>query len=239
MAWEPWQFLLSNRVRRWVAGRLLGEARPPRRPPPAPKLDARTIALKAFAEFLGEIQFTDTRAEGGDVPYRIPRDRILVDEPDDANTANVFPRLVLMPGEAQYLPFGTVPDYFEETRDLYGLGTVVACAHEYEEMVALEVWATTRAQRRMLASGIEQILATPIEEAPWVRLNPPGLFGETASFRLVRRQNVDDEDAMRRRRKATLTIELRVNLVRLVNYQVLRPAAAGTASEFDKPVPLV
>jgi hypothetical protein len=235
--WNPWQFLVSTDLRRRLGGVLFGEQLPPRRPPPNVAEEARTYALEGLADYLREIVFQRITEGNATVPYQLPRDRVLVEWPENADNRALLPRVEFEPGLAEYLTVGTMPNVYEETWHRFGRDTVLVGTHDYQERVTLGVWASTRFQRRMLCAGIEQMLSAVIEQAPGIRLKLPRYYDQVAIFQLLERMNVDDEDAARRRRRSHIVVELRVPLVRLVNAQQLTTLVTVYTSDEAGPVP--
>jgi hypothetical protein len=222
--WKPWSTLFSDTLRRALDGTPFSQVFPPKCPPENPDADGRTHALRALRAYIAEIVFQIP--EPGKQPkcFQLEPERILIEWPDSP-TNLLFPRIEFNPGTGDYLPFGLTPVVFEQTRNRHGEGTVLTCAHAYREPLEVQVWATTRQQRRALVAGLEAMFS-PLEETSGIRLRMPSFYGETVSFQPMRRMNVDDENAARRRRRADLTIEMEFNLVRLVNYVPLVPSGA-------------
>ncbi len=221
--WTPWLYQVTNPLRRALDGSLGGQERPPRPPPPLAPVDARQHALEALRDYLAEIRFRILDPPGEPRVFGLEPGRILTEYPENQDTAALFPRVVMLPGEAQYLPRGLSPIVFEHSRHRHGRDTVLVCAHEYREEFRLEVWATTRAQRHALVAGIEQMISAPLQETPGLRLRLPRYHDAVANFQLERRANVGDEDAVRRRRKSDITLSLRVDVLRLVNARTMQP----------------
>lgn len=196
-------------------------------------MDARTHVLERFADYLHCIQFQVP--DGPEVtPYQIPRERILVEWPDDDQTVMKWPTLVFEPGRYELLPSGLTPRVNEASRDQHGQGTVLVTSYEYRELVTLAVWASTRAQRRTMLAGIEWAL-TPVEEIAGIRLRVPDYYDETVHFEAMEGQNIDVEDSMRRRRRSEMVFEMRFDLVNLVRMDDLEPSVEVATFEQSDP----
>ena len=207
-----------------------GRLVPPR--PSIPPLceDARTHVLERFADYLACICFQVPNPPGPNETYRIPRDRILVEWPDDDQTVMKFPTLTFEPGRFELLPKGLTPAADEASRDLFGQGTCLVSSYEYVELVTLAVWSSTRAQRRTMLAGVEWAL-TPTEAPAGIRLRVPAYYDETAHFEAREGQNIDVEDNMRRRRRSEMVFEMRFDLVRLVRVEAINVRVEVAAFE--------
>lgn len=226
---------------------LWGAVFPPRRPPRTPTIDARQHALEALADYVREIRFSfDTHAEleegleageeGRVKHFRLRRDRIFTEWPDDDATRLLMPCVEFLPGLATANYPGLTPSADERSADLFGEGTVLVPQYEHVETFELEVRATTRAQRHMLLAGIEQALQ-PSEDLGSLRLIT-GHYGQTARFLVMETQRVDDEDSVRRRRRATLSVQMGIDVVRLVRVsRILSVQVPVTVVPSSSPLP--
>jgi len=199
-------------LKRLQSTALWGAVFPPRVPPPAPSEDARQHALEALADYVAEIVFV----EPGGKALRIERSRIFVEQPDDANTAQLMPSIEFLPGVAEHNFPGLTPSADESTIDVFGPGTVLVPQYEHVERFQIEVRATTRAQRHMLLAGIEQAMQSS-EDYGELRLLTR-YYGQPARFSTVEGQ-VDDNASMTglRRRRATITVSMGIDVVKLVH----------------------
>lgn len=228
-------------MRRQIAGLLWGEQRPPKPDLPPQVHDARTHALSALARYVGEIEYRILNPPGPPKAFRIPQDRIYIEWPEDWNETLLYPSIVFEPGPAQYLPRGLAPNTFEPKRlphaPLPISPKLLVGTHEYEEKFVITIHASTREMRRSIASGIEHFLSAPIEQSPGIRLRLPDYHGTVASFQLEERTNPDDEESMKRRRRSRITCSMRVDVLREVNAQVLRPQVRVYTSDEAGPTP--
>lgn len=214
-------------------GAPLGEVFPPAPEIPPLAADARTHVLERFADYLHCIEF-QVPDPPGVKPYQIPRERILVEWPDDDQTAMKWPTLVFEPGHFEFLPKGLTPATDEASRDVHGAGTVLVSAYEYRELVTLAIWASTRSQRRTMLAGIEWAL-TPTEQFAGIRLRVPDYYGESAHFEAMEGQNIDVDDSMRRRRRTEMVFEMRFDIVRLVRMDEIQPSVEAAVFEQGDP----
>jgi hypothetical protein len=231
--WSPWSKLFTDSLRAALDGTPFNQKFPPAPPQKNPDVDGRTHALRVLRKYIEQIVFRIPDPPTQDEPRKKPREfqfeesRILLEWPDNPENL-LFPRIEFNPGEGQYLPFGLTPAVFEETRDVIKPGTVLTCANEYVENLQLQVHATRRQHRRAFVAGLEAMLSAPLEEVSGLRFKMPEYYGETVSFQLLGRSNRDDEDSAKNRRRADLTLEMRFNIVRLVNTVELVPSGAQT-----------
>ncbi len=214
----------SEAIRKVLWGTPFGEVYPAREPPPQPVVDGRTVALRIFREYLTEIIYRrpdKPKLDGSANPpieFRITPENIHIEWPDrEVNLS--FPAIALLAGStpANYDQIGLTGYVEEDTRDKFGKGTVVQWMSEYQENVVLEVWANTKPERRAILAGLEWALS-PTEQMYGIRFTMPDYFNELVCFTFKDRAIVDDEDAVRGRRRARITIEMRFTVVALVNY---------------------
>lgn len=228
MGWTAYPF--SDRISRLLVGTPWGSVFPPRQPIPFTAESARTHALRALRAYVNELTFY--RAMGPGVPpapFQIAKDRFLLEWPDSPEQ-ELFPRIVVMPGPMEVSPLGIgglSPD--EDTRDVFGPGTVVLPQHEHVERVTLQVHASTKSMRRAVAAGLE-VAFSPTEERAGILFTLPEYFGQTARFTYAMRSHNDTEDNARKRRMMDVQLDLQVNVVRLVRYASLDPRVEVSAS---------
>lgn len=199
-----------------------GEVFPPRPAQPLPTTDARTYALRAFADFIATLNFRRAGATPGQaIEFSIARENIHIEQPDNMEDG-VFPSIAFLPGRATYDYFGLGPPYMDEaTFGVFAPGTVLITPGEYKESFTLEVWASKRAERRAVLAGLEAALLNE-ETSTATRIELPAYYGLVASFSLDQRELVDD-DAARNRRRGHMMITLSVPIAQLVNANILRP----------------
>lgn len=217
---------LSPEMRKLLFGTPWGETFPSRPNPPPLAVDGRTVALRILRRYLSELTFfragdkNPDGSRGSPIPFKIVEKDIQIGWPDYEKTEN-FPSVVLLHGAGEYNTIGLSGYVEEDTRDKYGIGTVVQWMSEYQEDVILEIWANKRAEMRSILAGIEVSLS-PTEQMYGLRFTMPDYFGEFVCFTLGTRQEFDDADSAKNRRHARLTIEMRFTVVALVNYVLAR-----------------
>ncbi len=185
----------------------------------------RAMALRALRSYLAEVTFYRAGGEGkAPVAFRVNKKDILLEWPD-AEVDLALPSLVVVPGRGEHSNPSLTPWIREDTKDLYGAGTVVrALGTEYRETFTLEVWGAGRAERRAFQAAFDTgPVFNPHDDRAGLCLKVPGYYGETATFSAVSSTIIDTEDSVRNRRKANIEIELRFSEVHLVRYVRLRP----------------
>lgn len=186
---------------------------------PAPSaFEARMHALRRLREYLCLIDFY--RA-GATAPYRLPPQDVHLEQPD-AIDALRFPCVSIIAGRSEQISQlgGSIID--EATFGKYGQGTVVVQDYEHQELLTLEVMASSRAERTGLATGIDAALQ-PIAGVSSLRLSLPAYYDSTAVFSSMSGQTIDDPDVVKGRRRAHRYVMLRVPALRLVGAMHLRP----------------
>lgn len=212
----------SKFIQDHLVGDPWGGVYPPKANPPPLPLDGRTVALRILRRYLSELEFLRPGAapvngapEGPPVAFHVCEEHILVGWPA-AEVEAAFPSIAMLGGPADYLAIGLGNYIDEDTIDKYQRGTAVQWQSEYSEKVTLEIWADSLPELRGILSGVETAL-TPTEVMYGIRFRMPEYFGQLVTFSLQSRENVDDADAARGRRRARLVVEMRFNVVALVN----------------------
>lgn len=206
----------SDYIKSLLFGDPFGAVYPPRPAPQPPSVDGRTVALRIFRRYVSELTFFRSAGQGANpTPFQIAEKDISIEVPDPVKDL-VFPSIAILPGPVTYEVIGLTSYVEESTRDKYAPGTVLQWMSEYNETFKLEVWTSTRAERRAILAGLEAALS-PTEQMYGLRFRMPDYYNELVCFALFAR-NLDDSFAAQRRRRATLEIEMRFNIVSLVNY---------------------
>lgn len=218
---------LSPAVKKVLWNRPFGKVYP-QRPNPAPLAeDGRTVALKTLARYFADLTFY--RAGGRDkrtgqrlppIPFQIPPSRLFVEWPDDEADQALPAIALLAQAPADFEAIGMTAYIDESSRDRHGPGTVAIWLSEYVEEVVIELWADTKAQRRGMLVGVEQAMS-PFELMSGLRFLMPDYYDQLCCFELLTREVVDDEEAVRVRRKARFVARLRFNCVAVVNVEEL------------------
>lgn len=207
---------LDPELRKLLFGNPFGEVFPPKPNPPPLAVDGRTTALRILGRYIGEIEFYRPMKPGDPPsPFHVKTENFHPDWPDHEQDL-IFPSCVVIPGTANYAVIGLTAYVEESTRDKYQLGTVLQWMSEYTENLFLEFWCTKNAERRSIAAAFESAMS-PTEQMSGLRFRMPDYFDELVCFTLNTRQNIDDEQAGRGRRRVRFGIEMRFNIVALVN----------------------
>jgi hypothetical protein len=205
-----------------IKGRVYGQTYPPREPPTPLALDGRTIALQTLAQYVASLTFYRVGDQGGaPVPFGIPTENFFIEMPDDAQSMP-FPSIAVVNDVANYDVIGLVSYVEEDSLDVYGRGTVVQWQSEYVENIQLEVWVNMKAERRAVLAGLETVMS-PTEQQSGIRFHMPSYFDQLVCFTLNNRKVIDEPDSLRKRRRATLGIEMRFNIVKLINAVTMQP----------------
>ncbi len=220
----------SKEVRAVLWGDPFGEVYPRREPPPPPIYDGRTAALRILKKYFSELTFY--RAGGKDevgetkppIAYQVPWRDIHVEWPDDEDELHLPALAFLAQGPGEYDAIGMTGFVEEDTKDVYSPGTVLTWLNEYVEKFVVEIWAETKAQRRSMIAGIEQALS-PLQQMSGIRFRMPDYYEQLVCFSLETREIVDDEQATFLRRRARLVVQMRFNVVALVNCVDMTPVS--------------
>ncbi len=216
-------------LRRVVQGIPWGEVFPKREDPPPRSKDGRTVAMETLREYVTNLTFY--RAMGKDpngkplppVPFRIQPNHFYIEWPDSTEDM-VMPCIATIHSRADYDVIGLVSYVEENTRDVYAKGTVIQWQAEYVETINLEIWTSKMSERRAILAGME-VAFSPTEQMSGVRFMMPDYYNELVCFTTMRREIMDEPDSARNRRKAQLELEMRFNIVTLVNYNTFAPVA--------------
>ena len=214
-------------IRKLLVGTPWGEVFPARPNPTPLSYDGRTVALKTLKRYLSEITFlrpggvSDLGVRAAPKPFKIASKDIQIGWSDYEDALN-FPALIFLHGQGDYEMIGLTSYIEEETRDRFGLGTVVQWQSSYIETFKIEIWANKRAELRSILAGIETAL-TPTEQMYGLRFKMPDYFDQLVRFSPGKRQEFDEPDSAKNRRRAHLDIEMEFHVVSLVNYSSFRP----------------
>jgi hypothetical protein len=199
-----------------------GEVFPAKPNPHVPSVDGRTVALTILAQYIAGLSFYLPQAPGNPpLAFQIPLANIYIEWPDSTEQM-AFPSLAVVSSRADYNVIGLVSYVEEDTRDVFAPGTVVQWQAEYTETINLEIWCAKKAERRSILSGLETAIS-PTEQMSGLRFKMPGYFNELVCFTLMAREVMDEPDSARNRRRAQIELEMRFNIVSLVNYLPMQP----------------
>ena len=248
----PLQSTISAWIRTLFQGNPFGQVyRPPATPPVPPAIDGRTAALRILRRYISELIFyrsgdlisppteSSDAVYGTPIPFQLPLDQVFAEQNDNDNTVHM-PTIAVIPSDGQYLPIGLTSFLVEDTRDVYGKGTVVQWQSEYQEDIGLEVMAGSKAERRAIVLGLEQALS-PTEQWAGIRFKMPSYYDQLVCFELQKRR-LDEIDSGRNHRKAMLTVTMRYTVCALVDYVPLQPQVTTVfvddpTIELDEEVP--
>lgn len=220
---------LSKALRDVLWGNPFGSVLPKREAPVSVTADGRTAALTVLARYISELTFyrpggLDVNGNTKDpIPFQIAERDVHVEEPDDEEEYRVPAIALLAQAPANYDAIGMTSKVLEETKDVYGEGTVLIWMSEHQENFVLEIRAETKQQRRAMVLGLENALS-PIEQMAGIRFLMNDYYGQLCTFQLQSKEYIDDDMDLLARRKAKLVIQLVYNVVALFPVNELVPA---------------
>jgi hypothetical protein len=210
-----------------LQGSPFGAVYPPRPSPSTPTVDGRTVALSILKKYITELIFhlpvdnVSATYPGQTKEFRICDNAIFTEAADTSDIA-VMPAIAFLPGRGTYDQIGLTSYLEEASRDRYGKGSVLQWQSEWHEIFTLQVWAPTKVYRATIVAGLETSL-TPTEYMYGIRFKMPDYWDEMVCFTLGARTNIDDDMSMKGKWRANLEIEMRFNVVALVNYELSKP----------------
>lgn len=210
-------------LRRLLFGTPFGEVFPPRSPPKPLSTDGRTAALHVLRDYVTNLTFYRAMAQGQPPQaFQIDPANFHIEWPD-STVDMVAPSISVIHSRGRYDTIGLVSYVEEDTRDVYGQGTVLQWQMEYIETINLEINVSKKSERRAIIAGLE-IAFSPTEQMSGLRFTMPEYFDELVCFVINKRELMDDGDSARNRRRAQIEIEMRHNIVALVNYVQIVPS---------------
>ena len=109
---------------------------------------------------------------------------------------------------------------------------------EFSQELTVELWATDPKERLYLVAMIEEAL-NPVDWMYGCRLHLPFYHGTTATYELTSSQYTDSaEDAMRKYRKATFSINASMQSLRLLKLPTAKPRVRLDDVDFDVVLPI-
>ncbi|GAC1446920.1 MAG: hypothetical protein PVSMB8_04830 [Vulcanimicrobiaceae bacterium] len=222
----------SDRLRSLLVGDPFGDfTSPPHADLPPQAIDGRTAAMRVLKEYLIELTyFRDMGPGRSPKRFQIPPENILTEYPEAVHELK-FPSLSVDPGPAAYDPTGLSVFIEEDSFNEFAPGTALQWQAEYQEKFGLEIWAAERSERAAILAGLE-VAFSPLEQMAGVRLRMLDYYKMPACFTLEDRKN-EETDAVRGRRKAVLTIEVRFTLCQLIQVVKLDPLTVVNV-DFDE-----
>ncbi len=203
-------------------------------------MDGRTAALRTLARYVSELTFyrsgellavptaTAEAVYGPPIPFAIPREQFYEEQPDNPEELTL-PCITVIAGDASYNPIGMTTFVIEESRDQYGLGTVLQWQSSYDETIVLEIAAQSKAERRAIKVGLEQALV-PTEQLYGLRFAMPDYFGQLVTFSLDKFK-LKEEMSGQNRRKSHMTLAMHLTVVALVDAVTLRPVVSTSVQD--------
>jgi len=183
-----------------------------------PDKDARTYALARLREFISLLTFSRTMARNEAARhFRLHRTSIHPYQPDSPTDLNL-PAVAFIPGSGstQNTDLGPL-EVAAGSEGKLGPGTALLRLGEYVETFTIEVIAGKQATRRAIVGGLRVALQDPL------RLSLPDYFDATAIFELGESRLIDEAQASLNRRRAQLTVTLRVAELAPVRLARFRP----------------
>lgn len=227
-------------LRKYLIGNTspFGDVFPAKANPPPLAVDGRTVALRLFKQYICSLDFYREMAKGQKPQhFRIDPQNFEIEWADEVKDLNT-PGCVVLDQPATYEVIGLTSYVEEDSINKYAFGTVVQWQSEYTETFLLEIHASKKPERRSLLAGIE-VMLSPTEQMYGLRLRMADYFDQTVCFTLSKRRLNEDNMSSLNRRKATIEIEMRFNLVALVNATSLSVrATANTDVDQSTNVPV-
>jgi hypothetical protein len=206
----------SDALRALIVGNPFGEVDPPRPRPMGLSTDGRTAAFRVLRRYISELDFYRSMGPGRSPErFRIAEEAFQIEWPDN-EVALLMPSLSVTAAAATYDTIGLNAYLEPDSLDVWAPGTMLQQQSEYKETFQLQIWASKRSERRSLFAGLESQL-TPTEQMYGLRLRMADYYNQTVCFTLQGRMVTDSEESARDRRTGYLEIEMRFNVVSLVN----------------------
>ncbi len=221
----PFPSNLPKRVLDLVFGDPWGSVWPKRAPVPAAlqQVDGRTVALRVLRDYVCALVFylpgevtPGARKAGPPIPFQVRPENFHIEWQRVEADNFKMPCVVVEGSRGDYDAIGLVSYVEEETRDRYAPGTVLQWQAEYVETINLELWASEEPALRSMLAGIETAIS-PTEQMSGLRFRMPDYYDELVCFTLNRRENYGEADASKGRRRAQVEVEMRFNVVALVD----------------------
>lgn len=213
---------LTEAATKLLQGTTWGSPPPPS--DPLPDSDGRHHALGALKGYIEKLIFSRTGEKNAPAkPFTIAADNVMTEQPDDPKEMR-FPAVSMIPARGLLDSVGLGPPDFElDSIDVFAPGTGLIYLGDWIETLTIELWASHRAERRALVSGMK-VAMHPLQETWALRLKLPGYYNLVAEFTANEFQYIDEPDVIRGRRRAQIITELRVPEVVLVEVTTLKVA---------------
>jgi len=180
--------------------------------------DARTAITRGLAEYTSQVR--GIAAGGRELLFAAVFDTWA----DFEDSAEYPSAVVMVPEDITYSDARLTPEVNGQRFPLPDGRSIIVGA-ELEFDAAVEVWCTDTEERAMLVAALEEAY-NPVDWMYGFNLELPHYFGTSARFELkALRYDDSDEDAMKRYRRAVLTLGCGVPVIRLSRFPDALPAA--------------
>lgn len=185
---------------------------------PEPTETARHVMVKALLAYLGGMTFQRPGPQGE--KFRVREEDLLDAWPDSEHKLN-YPSIAVPGTPGTYQAVGLTPTVDERTYGVYAPGTCLVQLHEYVELLQVTMWASSKGELRAMMAKIEGAMS-PMEQKHGVKLTTEGYYDRVAYFTLASSVLVEEE-AVRGQRRADLSVEGRIPVVRLAAFGLMQP----------------
>lgn len=190
---------------------------------PLPHIDPRTAALRVLRKFTSELTFFRPGDVGKEpISFQIPESQFHIEQPDNIEGLDMPAISVVQDDIEEYAPMGLAPVNDERTIDEFGKGTVLRVLYEQIEMITLEIWAPNKPVRRSLIAGLQVALSMSEERAGTI-FRVPEYWNRLVRFTPDANNRPDNDQVVRGRRVARMKIDMRIDVVQLINSTTLQP----------------
>lgn len=199
-----------------------------------PPEDGRTAALRVLALYISELVFYRRGdKEGEPIAFSIPLTDIHIEQPNNDVDVHLPCVVFTQDQDETYESRGLATDLDESSADVHQSGTVLQVQYDQTETFVTEIWATSKPERRALIAGLQTCL-TPTEQWYGIRFKMPDYYGVMVVFTPVSNTR-PDEQSVRGRRIARMRMEMRFEVVALVDYRPLTPSIVVNPVASDDP----
>lgn len=189
---------------------------------PAQAVDARHVALETLRRFISLLDFSRSGPKGRpSTAFRVQYKDIHTEQPDNV-VDMAMPAIAVVANDGTRDSYGLGAGQIDEaTVDLPGPGLVLYNIGEWNEELNIEVWGSSRPERRSLVEGMTEAL-TICEETSTLRLKLPDYWNQVAKFEHLSTRYVEDT-SIDNRRRASMRVALSVPMMRVARYRKMIP----------------
>lgn len=208
-----------------AVGPPFGDVYPRTNPPRQKPYTARHYALDTLADFMSRLEFQrqDQRELDTVVPFRVPRDRIHIFQPDDEEIYRGKPAIGILPGNGTHETYGLGPSReIEGTDHLYCPNTILIREGDYLETIGLEIWGAYDAEREAVLAGLQRVFRL-LQDSSALRLRCRSYYDRVASFALETSNVIDDDQSLNNRRRGHIFLAMQIPEVALVHFRTMVP----------------